>query len=47
MKKLLIFVLIFGFLFSTVNIFADETIDAVSGEADKLDEEKKSEEIEK
>lgn len=46
MKKLVIFILIFGFLFSTVNLFADETIDAVSGEADKLEEEKKSEEVE-
>ena len=45
MKKLVFFILIFGFLFSTVNLFADETIDAVSGEADKLEEEK-SEEVE-
>ena len=27
MKKLVIFVLIFGFLFSSVNLFADETFD--------------------
>lgn len=46
MKKLVFFILIFGFLFSTVNLFADETIDAVSGEADKLEEEKKFEEVE-
>ena len=46
MKKLVFFILIFGFLFSTVNLFADETIDAVSGEADKLEEEKKIEEVE-
>ena len=46
MKKLVFFILLFGFLFSTVNLFADETIDAVSGEADKLEEEKKFEEVE-